>query len=214
MIEIKNFRIYGTGQAMRGMRLPMKSQENSDTDASAMTLEEIGYDDWVLLNRLTHAKENATAHRKILRQIPVTFFLKAPNRFWKEFDTYKIGVTSNSESTMHTLVRDGVTKEDFCDLTDIDIKDLLYKLNAAIGVYKLEVEKKDKNKIDKAFNRLTSLLPQGFLSTRFISCNLEVLLTIFNQRQNHKLTDWKDFCSYLYNEVPRFRDLTNTTNYK
>ena len=52
-------------------------------------------------------------HRKLLRQIFITFDITAPLYFFKEFDTYKINTTSNSTSTMHTIEKKEITLSSF-----------------------------------------------------------------------------------------------------
>ena len=50
---------------------------------------------------------------KFLRQCPISLDITAPMYWWKEFDTYKIGTTAQSESTMHTLLKKPITQEMF-----------------------------------------------------------------------------------------------------
>ena len=50
------------------------------------------------------------------------------------------------------------------------------------------------------------LLPEGYLQKRTIDTNYEELLTIFKQRQNHRLPEWQEFCDKLL-ELPLFRML-------
>jgi hypothetical protein len=52
-------------------------------------------------------------HGKYLRQLPIIVDIKAPGYWWREFDTYRIGVEAadivqNSTSMMHTLGREPV----------------------------------------------------------------------------------------------------------
>lgn len=43
-------------------------------------------------------------HDKFLRSIIVNMAITAPMYWWKQFDTYKVGTVTQSESTMHTLM--------------------------------------------------------------------------------------------------------------
>ena len=52
-------------------------------------------------------------HRKFLRQINVSVDITAPLYWWKEFDTYKVGTTANSTSTMHKLTSNPITIDSF-----------------------------------------------------------------------------------------------------
>lgn len=61
----------------------------------------IGKNDFDLAHKLIKA---GSEHRKFLRQIFVSVDITAPLYWWKEFDTYKVGTTANSTSTMHKIL--------------------------------------------------------------------------------------------------------------
>lgn len=58
-------------------------------------------------------------HRKFMRQIFVSVDITAPLYWWKEFDTYKVGTTANSTSTMHTISNHPIVGECF-EIDDYD----------------------------------------------------------------------------------------------
>lgn len=62
-------------------------------------------------------------HRKFMRQIFVAVDITAPLFYWKEFDTYKVGTTANSTSTMHTITNHPILGECFetDDYEDLDV---------------------------------------------------------------------------------------------
>lgn len=45
-------------------------------------------------------------HNKFLEQIILWIDVRAPRYFWQEADTYRIGTSKQSESTMHTLIKE------------------------------------------------------------------------------------------------------------
>lgn len=63
----------------------------------------IGEKDMGLLQRLLKAAvhDHSNSHSKFLRQILVTVDITAPEYWWSEFDTYKVGTVANSTSKMH-----------------------------------------------------------------------------------------------------------------
>lgn len=71
----------------------------------------LGKNDRMLLMGLTSAGD--PSHRKVLRQLPVIMDITAPLFFWKQLDTYKVGTTANSESTMHTITKYPFSQDDF-----------------------------------------------------------------------------------------------------
>ena len=96
------------------------------------TANYIGPKDMDLCRRLING---GPEHRKFLRQIMVSVDITAPLYWWKEFDTYKVGTTANSTSTMHKLASTPITLECFetddfdpnfaifiCDIGDNDVQ--------------------------------------------------------------------------------------------
>ena len=70
----------------------------------------LGYEDLRLAQKLVKA---GPEHAKFMRQIMVSVDITAPLYWWKEFDTYKVGTTANSTSTMHKLASTRITRDCF-----------------------------------------------------------------------------------------------------
>ena len=70
----------------------------------------LGYNDHKLMDNLN---AGGPVHAKYRRMIPVYLDITAPLYWWKEMDTYKIGVTANSCSTMHKIHAKEFTLDDF-----------------------------------------------------------------------------------------------------
>jgi len=120
-------------------------------------------------------------HNKFLESIVVWLDITAPRFFWSEFDTYRVGVTKQSESTMHTIQKETITQDCFeYPITEDYVEMLNEMLN--IGV-KIE--------------QLKNALPDGFLQRRIVTTNYKTLRNIIKQRENHRLPQWKEFCEYL-----------------
>lgn len=133
-------------------------------------------------------------HNKFLESICVWIDIDAPRFWWQEFDTYRIGVTKQSESTIHTITHRSLTQDDF----EYDISEItLVQLNQYI-------ENKD-------FVSLKNELPEGFLQRRIVCTNYKVLRHIIQQRRKHKLVQWKFFIDQIVEqcELKFFNDLVN-----
>ena len=121
-------------------------------------------------------------HNKFLESIQVWIDLKAPRFFWQEFDTYRVGITKQSEATMHTLLKRPLTQDDF----EYPIEgDYLKFLNNRI------------QSGDTPIAMLKSDLPEGFLQRRIVNLNYKVIRHIILQRREHKLPQWRKFCSFM-----------------
>ena len=129
-------------------------------------------------------------HDKFLESIQVWLDIKAARYWWQEFDTYRVGTSKQSESTMHTITKRELTQEDF----EYPIPQaLLDHLNALCGAYKYtEGEARD-----ATFLALKAALPEGFLQRRVVCTNYKVLQNMIRQRYNHRLPEWKEFIWFL-----------------
>lgn len=109
-MQILRESIMNFDNAVRGMRNPMNSWDRGDSYTSADGEFAMGLNDLKLAKTLCAAGRD---HRKFLRQILVSVDIEAPLYWWKEFDTYKVGTTANSTSTMHRIHSMPITADDF-----------------------------------------------------------------------------------------------------
>lgn len=192
MITLKYADIWGFEHAVRGMRNPMNSWDKSDTFVD-YDLVLLGNKDKELMKRLVHA---GPSHRKFLRQIFVSVDITAPLYWWKEFDTYKVGTTANSCSTMHKIHDKEFTLDDFSvehlsdDVLNKPFKDIISCLNFFRQLY---IQDHDKD----CWWQMIQLLPSSYNQKRTVTMNYENLLNIYETRRNHKLDEWKDFCKWI-----------------
>lgn len=213
----------------------------SDVDNEALMAQE-EYDRWLLNNGILeinfdHQLANVAfigpndmklakalinggpEHRKFLRQIMVTVDITAPLFWFKEFDTYKVGTTANSTSTMHKLTSKPITLDcfeidDYCsDIPvekvdqsavvnpefvdhwhmDMFTQDLIEKLEDLRQAY---LNTKDK----RYWKELVRWLPESWLQTRTVTMNYENILAMVHQRGHHKLTEWSGDGEEFINE--------------
>lgn len=193
MIKIENLKVYGFESAMSGMRNPMNSWDLGDTEGN-----HIGKNDLKLLKQLVKAGSD---HRKVLRQMFISCDITAPLYWWKEFDTYKVGVISNSQSTMHKLCSRPLMKHDFSfeDMHENEciVNEVIDNLNARIHDYQIT---KNKN----LWRTIIQLLPCAYNQARTITMNYENVLNMYQQRKHHKLSEWRMFCYNMYYHLPYF----------
>ena len=116
MIKLENYETMGWEQAIRGARNPMNSWAKMDSVFTRSVVDgkiesfRLGPNDHKLLTKLSKAGSD---HGKYLRMIAVYVDITAPLYWWKEFDTYKVGTTANSTSTMHKLTSKPITIDSF-----------------------------------------------------------------------------------------------------
>lgn len=227
MIKFEKTEVFGWEAAIRGMRNPMNSWEKSDSNCSScMRVNSkrdcescniyIGHNDLDLMKRLRNA---GTDHRKFMRMITVYVDITAPLYWWKEFDTYRTGVTPNpmdiemnSCSTMHKIAAKEFTLEDFSHehLIDYDLYSCdevdgpvingaphigcggIQLLNLTINVLNYYRKKYLETKDKKYWWQMIQLLPSSYNQKRTVMLNYEVLANIYKSRRNHKLDEWRE----------------------
>ena len=151
----------GHEEAMLGLSLSY----NADPDRMAARADR--------LSRL----DPAGGELKFLEAIAEWLDITAPRYWWQQMATYRIGTSTQSESTMHTLLRSSLKPTDFeggCD------PDILIVLNSFIRMGDFDGVKKH--------------LPESFLQRRIVVTNYKTLLHIIRQRHDHKLSEWQEFC--------------------
>lgn len=130
---------------------------------------------------------------KFLRQIPVCYNIQAPLYWWSEMDTYKVGTTAQSESTMHSL---GSVPKITQDMFERNIPDgILNELNIVLNRYRVSHS-------DMDFMMLKNMLPSGWLQRRMWTANYAVLKNIYRQRNHHRLPEWWQFCETVRKSTP------------
>lgn len=201
-MKVENLEVWGFEHAIRGMRNPKKSWSRSDSHYKSVFNENKHLNENMFIlgdNDLKLAKAlvlGGSEHRKFLRQIFVSFDLTAPIYVWKEFDTYKIGTTSNSESTMHTITKEQITWDsfEFDDFVNIETpntpyKDLKEYYDRTIDMLEwLRSMYVSTNEI-KYWKELIRALPESWEQKRTITLSYENLFNMHNQREFHKLTE-------------------------
>lgn len=243
MIKIEKVTMYGFEEAIRGMRNAMNSWDRIDSQYcgedgiwdSEDALEEcpacpyfgdrcmkaktppylVGPNDLGLMNSLSNG---GPVHAKYRRFIVVYLDITAPLYWWKEFDTYRVGVTPNpgdiemnSCSTMHKIHAKEFEMEDFSTehLFDEDsfgvqvftldvFRQIIDALNVARDAY---INTQDK----RYWWQMIQLLPSSYNQKRTVMLNYEVLANIYEWRKNHKLDEWVEFCHWIeslpYSEI-------------
>lgn len=222
MIEITKTEVFGWEAAIRGMRNPMNSWDNSDSGACELLTDGVFCDDHCEFCKGFHCATNGfligdendlplakklvkagSDHRKFLRMIHVQADVLAPLYFWKEYDTYKIATVANSCSTMHTIHKKEFTLDDFshehlnfikCGTTFHPFDQYLQEHIDNLNLARKEyLRTKDKD----LWWVIIQMLPSSYNQLRTIDLNYETLLNIYHARKNHKLDEWHTFCEWI-----------------
>lgn len=157
--------------AVTGMRFSHKAE---------CPLSEVQEEQWAntVSTRMLAGRDGG--HNKFLESIMVWVDIRAPLYFWKQFDTYRIGVTKQSKSTMHTLMKGSVANSGYSGsvlIRVIEVVNVLIKANR--------------------FEAAIANLPDGYLQTRRVCLSYKAIRGIILQRKGHKLSEWKELCTFF-----------------
>lgn len=186
-MKVKIINECGYDEALWGLGLSYGITSNHEYLTWSLSLSP---DDWIRLkDRSVKLAKMGNGHSKFLESIQMWIDMTAPRYFWQQFDTYRIGVTKQSESTMHTLTKQPLMQSDFEEpVPDV----ILNHLNYLIAI--------------KEFDALKNLLPEGFLQRRIVNLNYKSLRNIISQRISHRLPLWRAFCAQILSQsrYPQF----------
>lgn len=204
MIKIENTHVDNIVRAVYSARNAMNSWNKSDSD---LNTDILGKNDLELAKKLSKAGND---HAKFLRMINVTCDITAPLYWYKEYDTYKVGTTANSCSTMHKIQAKEFTLDDFSHehlIVDEDTSTnyigvldfVIDSLNRARIKY-LETKNKD------YWWQMIQLLPSSYNQRRTVQLNYQVLKSMYFARKDHKLDEWHTFCDWI-ETLPYFKEI-------
>lgn len=136
-------------------------------------------------------------HNKFLETITLTLDVKTPRYWWQEFDTYRVGITKQSESTMHTIMARELNPEDF--ERGINIKTWQYLIEQRSAY----LDEKDPERKERLFFTMKNDLPEGFLQRRIVCLNAKALQNMYNQRKTHRLPEWQTFLAEVRDQMTK-----------
>lgn len=161
-MKIKILDIRGKDYAMIGLSLSYNSEKSMEPVAERL-------------------KDKDNGENKFLEFIQIWLDITAPRFWWQQFDAYRMR-TEQSESTMHTILKKALTKDDFIEGVD---EEIIKKLNQYIA--------RDE------FRKIKVNLPEGFLQRRIVCMSIKELRRMYHQRKTHRLVEWNEFCEAIKN---------------
>lgn len=188
-MKISNENIFGLDKSIIASGYPMK-------------LEIVEHDE-LLENSLKRAKKlgiakSGSGHDNYLKGIIVQFDLKAPEYFWRQFDRYHFHDYVSSQSKMHCLLKMDIDSmcNKYVDARVISVlKELIDEYNSCDQDWKQHM-----------FQKVISNCPMGFELTARITSNYLQEKSIYYQRKNHKLEEWKYYTNWLLT-LPIFEEI-------
>ena len=196
MKPISNIKVYDLEESMRAAGYPMRTDLDETPDFTK---------DWNRAQRLTKASRFNAAHAQFLTGVVVNFDLTFSNKAWIEAERYRFLNFVSSQSTMHCITKFGLRKQcnEYVDERIITIVQEYIDLYNSLTAQDEETIEFKKN----LYLKILYNLPSGFQLTARMTTNYRCLLNIYNQRHDHRLPEWREFCNQLLEELPFFREL-------
>lgn len=140
-----------------------------------------------------------TGHDNFLCGIIVQFNLTAPRYLWHEVQRYHFMDIVSCTSTMHMLLpilKSSTDEQNLQSYFSSNTPELI--INYFYNQTKNILEDTSLSEEEKLV-AIKTILPEGWLQTGRLTTNFRQLKTIYTQRRNHRLPEWREFCLWLEN---------------
>lgn len=173
--NVSNVMVHNMENAIRQSKFPMVVDYKKCTSEVTDTTHKLG------------ETPCGTGHNNFLKGILVTFDWRVSKHLMPELERYHWLDIVSSQSTMHrasTLVMRDDTFNEFV-------------LPETIRTVQRLARKYNDSKSEEDFLTLIYNLPSGLELTMGMSTNYLQLKTIYHQRKNHRIPEWRKFCMFI-----------------
>ena len=189
-MKVSNVEINGIDNALRVCGFPM-----AETIEKA---ENIPFERREKVAKHLAKTNTGEGHDQFLTGITVTFDVTGTIQWWQEAERYRFLYFISSQSKMHRAHKMGIAAccNEHVDKRIINIVEENQKeYLKALEDQKLNLVNSDFVK-DK-FYKMVYNIPSGFEYTAGMVTNYRQLKTIYQQRKDHRLQEWRDFCNWI-----------------
>lgn len=137
-----------------------------------------------------------SGHDQFLVGINVQFDLEAPSYLWPEIQRYKFIDFISSMSKMHKLTK--------FNLGDQCIEGTDQRILAVTQEY---IDRYNDNPSNESYENILKNTPMGLQLIAGMSTNYRALKTAYYQRENHRLTGWREVICPWIKSLPYFKEL-------
>lgn len=173
-MKIDNVKVYGLENAIRCSKFPMAVDTDScTTDVTDRT------------SKLATCKIG-TGHDNFMNGAIVQFDLTFTVKAWTEAERYHFFDFISSQSTMHRITK-----------FDLDEAYNEYVDPRMVVIMKELVDTYNKTQDPQDYLKVLYSNPCGFELTAGMTTNYRQLKTIYHQRKEHRLPEWRWFCKWI-----------------
>jgi hypothetical protein len=203
---ISNVQIYGFDDAVKGAKYSYAVDLNKVTNEISKSTIALA------------TSQPGSGHDQFMTGIIVQFDLTFSNKAWVEAERYKFLDFITSQSTMHRITKFNLD-DVYMPQVDKRIVEIMKEKVAAYNQLQAEIKEKQEKgqdvtalteKLDQMYLELLYSNPAGFRLTAKMSTNYRALKTIYRQRKDHKLPEWRAFCQWV-RTLPHSEFITGET---
>ena len=171
---VTNVKVYDLEESFKASKYPMAIDTNAvngDITDRIKSLAQSG---------------KGEGHDQFLTGIRVAFDLNFTVKAWTEAERYRFLEFVSSQSSMHRISK-----------FDLDKQYVEYVDPRMIAIMNELKDKYNETQDPEDYLRLLYSNPCGFKLTARMTTNYRALKTIYSQRKNHRLPEWREFCSWI-----------------
>ncbi len=197
---IDNVKVYDLEEAIKASKYPMAINTDNCTSDITDTTKKLG------------SSPRGSAHDNFLHGILVAFDLTFTVKAWTEAERYHFFEIISSQSTMHRITKFDLSNQ-YIEYVDPRIIKIMKE---KVDDYNLLLNNKEKYNgetdlynsiLQRKYLEILYSNPCGFKLTARMTTNYGQLKTIYNQRRNHRLPEWREFSEWVLS-LPYFTELT------
>lgn len=192
---VSNAKVYGLDESIRRAKFPMSV--DTDSLSSEMTRG---------IKALAQSAHGA-AHDQWLTGVIIQFDLTFSNKGWVEAERYHFLDFVSSQSTMHRITKFDLDKayNEYVDERIVEImkekvkvyNEFCASLETGLIPQSQEILAELEEEKKRKYLEILYSNPAGFEITAGMTTNYRQLKTIYSQRKNHRLPEWREFCKWI-----------------
>ena len=173
-MKLENVKVYDLEESFKASKYPM-----------AVDTDDVNGDITPRIISLARTPKGE-GHDQFLTGIRVAFDLTFTVKAWTEAERYRFLEFVSSQSTMHRIAKFDLSQQ-YCKYVDPRMIEIMEELK---NRYNETGDPED-------YLRLLYSNPCGFNLTARLTTNYRCLKTIYSQRKNHRLPEWREFCEWI-----------------
>lgn len=189
---LHNIKVYELAESIYASGYPMMTQIlkgedwQKEIDAIQSDIDAENYTNKHIKRAIHLANAQGGGHSQFLTGILISFDLSFTNKGWVEAERYRFLNFVSSQSCMHRITQMDLAN---CCSGNVDER-IIAIVNEKIDTY-------NETKSLEDYRAILDNLPSGLILTARMTTNYRCLRNIYEQRKNHRLQIWLDFCEEI-----------------